>query len=110
MTTEQYLDAWRAKGAITPEQAEVLSALVRKELVSVFLELNALLYLGVVVFVAGVGWTVREHFTNLGDPAIVLSLAAVFAGCLYYCFTRGPAYSSGQVPSPSFAFDYLLYL
>src|SRR5262249_13917097 len=77
---------------------------------SVFLELNAVLYLGVVVFVAGVGWTVREHFTNLGDPLIVGSLAVVFGGCLYYCFTRGAPYSPAQVPSPSFAFDYVLYL
>ena len=110
MTTAQYLDRWRSSGAITPEQADVLSALARKERFSVFLELNALLYLGVVVFVAGVGWTVSEHFTNLGDPAIVLSLAAVFACCLYYCFTRGPSYAPEQVPSPSFAFDYVLYL
>ena len=110
MTTEQYLDRWRSSDTITPEQARVLTALVRKERFSVFLELNAILYLGVVVFVAGVGWTVREHFTNLGDPLIVGSLAAVFAGCLYYCFTRGPSYSPGQVASPSFAFDYVLYL
>src|SRR5438067_4687976 len=100
MTTEQYLDQWRSSGAIAPEQADVLSGLVRKERFSVFLELNALLYLGVVVFVAGVGWTVREHFTNLGDPAIVLSLAAVFAGCLYYCFARGPSYSRDLFRSP----------
>jgi len=109
-TTERYVEGWRAKGAITPEQAHILTALVRKERFSVFLELNALLYLGVVVFVAGVGWTVREHFTNLGDPAVIVSLAAVFAACLFYCFTRGASYSPAQVPSPSFAFDYVLYL
>src|SRR5262249_22086362 len=91
-------------------QARVLSAIVRKERFSVFLELNAILYLGVVVFVAGVGWTVREHFANLGDPAIIVSLAVVFTGCLYYCFTRGASYSPAQVASPSFAFDYVLYL
>ena len=74
MTTEQYLDRWRSSGAITPEQADVLSALVRKELVSVFLELNALLYLGVVVFVAGIGWTVREHFTDGNNHHVVRSV------------------------------------
>src|SRR5262249_44030656 len=110
MTSEQYVDNWRSSGAISPEQARVLSAIVRKERFSVFLELNAILYLGVVVFVAGVGWTVREHFANLGDPAIIVSLAVVFTGCLYYCFTRGASYSPAQVASPSFAFDYVLYL
>jgi len=110
MTTEQHLDEWRSSGALTPEQAGVLSALVRKERFSVLLELNALLYLGVVLFAAGLGWTVRDHFAGLGDPAIILSLAAVFAGCMYYCVTRAAPYSAAQVASPSFAFDYVLYL
>jgi len=110
MTTEQYLERWRAEDAITSEQATVLTALVRKERFSVFLELNALLYLGVVLFAGGLGWTVREHFANLGDPAIIVSLAAVFAGCMYYCVTRAAPYSTGLVASPSFAFDYVLYL
>jgi hypothetical protein len=110
MTTEQYLERWRADDAITSEQAAVLSALVRKERFSVFLELYALLYLGVVLFAAGLGWTVREHFANLGDPAVIVSLAAVFAGCVYYCVTRAAPYSRALVPSPSFAFDYVLYL
>jgi len=110
MTTEQYLERWRTEGAITSEQASVLSSLVRKERFSVFLELNALLYLGVVLFAGGLGWTVCEHFANLGDPAIIVSLAAVFAGCMYYCVTRAAPYSTGLVASPSFAFDYVLYL
>jgi hypothetical protein len=110
MTTEQFLAEWRTAGAISVEQFDGLSALVRKERFSVFLELNALLYLGVVSFVTGLGWTVHEHFASLGDAAILIPLAVLFAGCLYYAFTRGRSYSPGQVASPSFAFDYVLYL
>ena len=47
------LARWRTTGAIRAEQHDVLSALVRKERYSVFVELHTLLYLGVASFVAG---------------------------------------------------------
>jgi Predicted membrane protein (DUF2157) len=110
MTVLGYLDAWRASGRISAEEYATLAPVVRKERFSVFLELQALLYLGVVFFVAGLGWTVREHFASLGDAAIVVPLALAFAGCLYYCFSRAQPYTHGQVESPTFGFDYVLYL
>lgn len=109
MTTLDALERWRSAGAITGEQYAALAAIVRKDRFSVFLELNALLYLGVASAVAGIGWTIYDHFARLGDAAVVLPLAAVFAACLYYCFTRGHPYRADQVESPSFAFDYVLY-
>ena len=101
MTAEQYLAAWRAEGTITADQCAALTALVRKERFSVFFELNSLLYLGVLAFVGGLGWTIREHFADISDIAILVSLTAVFGASLFYCFTRDPQ---------SFAFEYVLYL
>lgn len=110
MSIQQDLERWNRAGAITDAQRDVLSTLVRKDRVSVFAELNTLLYLGVLSFVAGVGWTIQTHFARLGDAAILVSLTLTFAGCLYYCFARGRPYSSLRVESPGFAFDYVLYL
>jgi len=110
MTTLEALERWRTTGAITGQQHALLTAIVRKERFSVFLELNALLYLGVLAFVGGLGWTVREHFAQLGDAAVVAPLALVFAACLYYCFARAQPYQPTKVESPNFAFDYVLYL
>ena len=104
------LERWRSTGAIRAEQYDVLSALVRKERFSVFVELHTLLYLGVVSFVGGVGWTIQKHFQGLGDAAILSGLTLALAGCLYYCFTRGWPYSPDRVEAPGFAFDYVLYL
>jgi Predicted membrane protein (DUF2157) len=103
------LERWRATGAIRPEQYEVLSALVRKERFSVFVELHTLLYLGVLGVIAGVGLTIRTHFQSLGDTAVLLALTVALAGSLYYCFSRGHAYSPGRVETVSFGFDYVLY-
>src|SRR5262245_358085 len=110
MTTLESLERWRLSGAISSEQHAALAAIVRKDRFSVFLELNALLYLGVLAFVAGLGWTIHEHFAQLGDIAIVVPLALIFAACLYYCLTRSQPYANSQVESPGFAFDYVLYL
>jgi len=108
MTTLGALERWRSDGTITGTQHSELTAIVRKERFSIFLELNALLYLGVLSFIAGLGWTVYDHFAQLGDAAIVLPLAVAFAGSLYYCFARAAPYDRDAVDSPSLAFDYVL--
>jgi hypothetical protein len=104
------LERWRAAGAISAAQHDAIWTVVRTDRLSVFDELNALLYVGVLVFAAGVGWTVRVHFARLGDAAILLPLTALLTACLTYCFRRAAAYSSAAVPAPSLAFDYVLYL
>ena len=102
MTTETYLTAWRDTGLISVDQHATLVALVRKERFSVFLELNALLYVGVLAIAAGLGWTVHDHFASFGDLLVLGTLSAIFVGCLAYCLTHDAA--------RSFAFDYVLYL
>jgi hypothetical protein len=109
MRLVERLDKWKRSGLITPEQYVGLSALVRKDKLSVFIELNALLYIGVLSLVAGVGWTVQVYFANLGDAVILGTLSLALAGSMYYCFTRCNAYSNAAVESPSLAFDYILY-
>jgi len=77
---------------------------------SVFAELNTLLYLGVVTCVAGIGWTIKDHFASLGDAAILSALSGVFVLTISYAFARSRPYSHCRVESPNFAFDYVLYL
>src|SRR5229473_1989219 len=110
MTTLQRLVHWKDAGAITGEQYNAISAIVRKDRFSVFLELNALLYLGVLSLIAGIGWVIQAYVASLGDAAIISALTAILLACCYYCFSRSPAYSSGQVESPTLAFDYVLYM
>ena len=110
MHTVERLQKWKDTGAITSDQFDTIAAIVRKERFSIFVELNALLYLGVLLLVAGIGWTIQEYFENLGDAAILIGLSALLAGSLYYCFSRAPEWSNARVESPNLAFDYVLYL
>jgi hypothetical protein len=110
MTTLDRLRDWNQTGIITDVQYDALAALVRNERFSVFLELSAFLYVGVVSVVAGLGWTFQTYFTSLGDPFILATFSLLCAGCLAYCFSRSAPYSHAEVESPSLAFDYVLYL
>ena len=110
MTTFEHLDRWLAAGEITVGQHVTISALARKQRLSVFVELNALLYLGVLSLAGGFAWTASAYSGEWGAAAILLPAAAVLGGCLYYCFSRVAPYSAEQVPPPSLVFDYVLYL
>src|SRR5947207_8782427 len=110
MSVLAHLERWRDTGAITAPQYDVLAPLVRRDRISVFGELNALLYLGVVALVGGVTWTIASHSARLGDAAIVATLTGVFLWCLYYCFARTAPYAQERVEAPGIAFDYVLYL
>ncbi|HEY2431763.1 MAG TPA: DUF2157 domain-containing protein [Vicinamibacterales bacterium] len=110
MNTLADLERWRQAGAIRAEQYDLLSALVGKERFSVFVELHTILYLGVVSFIGGLGWTIQTHFQGLGDAAILSALTLTLAWSLYHGFSRGRPYSNGRVEAPGFAFDYILYL
>lgn len=87
----------------------MLTALVRRERFSVFVELSALLYLGVLSIVGGLVWTFREYVASLGDVAILSILALLMALAFGYCFTRTGPYSNDEVESPTLVFDYVLY-
>ena len=109
MTTIDRLDAWRAAGVISEAQHATLSEIVRRDRFSLFVELNAILYIGVISLVAGIGWTFRDYVANLGDATILAILSLLMILSFGYCFLRGPAYSNNEVESPSFAFDYVFY-
>ena len=90
MSTVALLQKWRDSGAISADQFDTLIAIVRKERFSVFVELNVLLYVGVLSLAAGVGWTINTYFADLGDAAILIGLTALLMSSLYYCFSHKP--------------------
>jgi hypothetical protein len=104
------LEQWQEQGIISPEQHALLRGLSRGEPFSLFLELNILLYAGIVAFVAGLGWTVSTWSQQLGDVLILTVLSMLLAACFWYCFSRAAAWSRAEVSSPNLAFDYVLYL
>ena len=110
MTILARLDRWKEQGAISADQHTHLAGLSRREPFSIFLELNLLLYAGVVAFVVGLGWTVTTWSRQLGDIVVLTVLSGILGACSWYCFSRAPAWSPTETPASSPIFDYVLYL
>lgn len=103
------LEQWKEQGVISAEQHAILADSARGQPFSLFLELNILLYAGILAFAAGLGWTVSTWSEQLGDVLVVTVLSALFGASLWYCFSRAAPFSPAETPSPSLVFDYVLY-
>jgi hypothetical protein len=109
VTLDDYLQQWAGSGRINPAQHATLSAISGRRRVSLYLELNALFYIGVLAIAGGIGWTIAVHAQRFGDLAILLALGGIFAACMYYCLRRAPQYSNERVEAAGMV-DYVLYL
>ena len=95
---------------LSPDQHTLLAGLSRGEPYSLFLELNLLLYAGILAFVAGLGWTVTTWSKQLGDvpssPFSPPSSPPVFGTR----FSRAPCVVCSQIAVTEPLSDYVLYL
>ena len=110
MTILARLEFWKEQGAISTEQQAHLASLARREPFSLWLELNLLLYAGVLAFVAGLGWTISTWSQQLGDVVVLSVLSIILAASFWYCISRAPAWSAAETAAPTHIFDYVLYL
>ena len=110
MTILARLELWKEQGAISAEQQAHLASLSRGEPFSLSLELNLLLYAGVLAFVAGLGWTISTWSQQLGDVLVLTILSIILTASFWYCFSRAPAWSAAETAAPTPIFDYVLYL
>jgi hypothetical protein len=110
MTILARLELWKEQGAISTEQQAHLASLSRGEPLSLSLELNLLLYAGVLAFVAGLGWTISTWSQQLGDVLVLTIISIILTASFWYCFSRAPAWSAAETAAPTPIFDYVLYL
>lgn len=110
MTILTRLEQWRERGIISEEQHRLLAGLSLGEPLSIFLELNILMYAGVLAFIGGLSWTITTWSQQLGDVVVLTVLSAMLAFSFWYCFSRASAWSAAETPSPNMAFDFVLYL
>ncbi len=97
--------------SILPEaKAALFRRAARRDLVSVRLELRALLSAGVLMILAGTGLLVKQHFDRIGPTAIAAAILAGSVLCLAWVARRSAPFSRGEVLSPGLAFDSILLL
>lgn len=102
------------RGILPPGRAPLLLRAVRRELVSVRLELRLLLYAGVLLVTGGAGLLIKENLDRIGPVAIAAALGMAAAAALAWVWRVAPPFSwerpGEQTPSPNLAFDYVLLL
>jgi peptidoglycan/LPS O-acetylase OafA/YrhL len=99
-----------AAGLLTPEQGAAALRPARGELVSLRAELRALLYLGVLAVMAGVGILLKENLDRIGPVTIAVAIAVAALGILVWVELKAAPFSWGATSSPHFAWDYFLLL
>ena len=95
---------------LSDAQAVPLLRAYRGELVSIELELRALLYAGVLLLTGGVGLFLKQNHERIGPTTIAILLGAAALGCIAYAWRRLPPFSWKSAPSVNVAADYVLLL
>jgi len=109
MNIVNLLTKLRDENNLSAKQAALLADLHEKRTYSICRELRFLLYIGILLVIAGAGLTVKQYFAQLGDPAIITTLTVCAVAAWVYCFLRGGTFAKEQVPAPDIAFDFILF-
>ncbi|MFN7791973.1 MAG: DUF2157 domain-containing protein, partial [Cyclobacteriaceae bacterium] len=98
------------KGFIREDQFSKIDVITSGKVVSVFYELQTLLYLGVLLFTTGVGILIYMNIGSLGHLISIFALILLSIGCFYYAFKKGVPYSNDSVKPVTPYFDYVVLL
>lgn len=99
-----------AGGHVSGASLQKIKAAQSNKLFSLHWELKTMLYLGVLLLSGGLSILVYKNIDTIGHQVILFVIAAVCAGCFFYCFKKKLPYSNEKVLSPDSFFDYILLL
>ncbi|HEY8936991.1 MAG TPA: DUF2157 domain-containing protein [Cyclobacteriaceae bacterium] len=98
------------KNLITTDQFNKIDPIVSGKIISVFYELRALLYLGVMLLATGLGILIYQNIGELGHLLSIVALTLIMIACFWYVIQKGLPYSNDKVKAPTPYFDYILLL
>ena len=98
------------RGLLSPAQADAVSAAERGEPFSLYLEIHAFYYFGVLLIAVGIGLTLKDRLALWGPFLLLGGLTMGVLACAVPVVRRGPSWSRDLVPAPGAAFDYILFL
>lgn len=98
------------KELITNNQFEYLEAIRTNKVVSLYLELRLVLYLGILLLTGGLGYLVYQNMGSLSHILSMILIAAGIVGCFYFVDKNALPYSNDEVKASHSYFDYILIL
>jgi hypothetical protein len=106
----QHLDDLKTQKLITEDQHNALHPIYSGMVISVYYELRIILYLGVMLFTAGIGILIYKNIGDLGHLALIALLFALTAYCFHYAVRHAPRFSIEKAESPNPYYDYIVLL
>jgi hypothetical protein len=106
--SQKIIETLLQSGLISEEKAEQISIYEQDKKFSLHVELQTILYAGVLLFTTGTGILIYKNIDTIGHQVIIGLLAVVTAGCFYYCSKQSPPFSFGKVTHESLFYDYIL--
>jgi hypothetical protein len=106
----QHLKDLKDRNFLSDAQFHDLEPIYSNKVVSVFYELRVILYLGVMLFTAGVGILIYKNIGDLGHLALITILFVLTAWCFQYALKHVPAFTRTKLTPPTPYFDYIVLL
>ncbi len=95
-------------GIISEQQSELIQEYEITKPLSVHWELRTILYLGILLFISGIGILVYLNIDTIGHQAVIALIAAACGYSFYYSYTKRLPYSNAVLKHPSPFFDYVV--
>jgi len=96
------------EGLLNKDKADNIKAFENKKPVSLYWDLQTLLYAGVLLLTTGLGVFVYNNINSIGHITIITLTGICCTACFAWCFTKGGGFAMGRVVPPNMWFDYVL--
>jgi hypothetical protein len=106
----KHLKDLKERNFLSDAQFHHLEPIYSNKVISVFYELRIILYLGVMLFTAGIGILIYKNIGDLGHLAMITVLFVLTAWCFQYALKHVPAFTRAKFSPPTPYFDYIVLL
>lgn len=110
MSPNDVLDELSKQTILSGEQRAILTDVEQKKPFSLHWELRSMLYVGILLFSAGLGLLVYDNFDQIGQETLLGAIAVACIGCFFFAWRFRSEWTRAQTKSRSTFGDYALIL
>jgi hypothetical protein len=98
------------RNLITEQQFKFLEAIRTEKIISLYFELRLILYVGIMLFTAGIGYIAYQNMTDFGHIICMILIGSAIISGFYFIIKHAKPYSNQEVVVNQIYFDYILVL
>lgn len=98
------------RNLINEPQFKFLEAIRTEKIISLYYELRLILYVGIMLFTAGIGYIAYQNMTDFGHIICIILIGLAIIAGFYFITKYAKPYSNQEVVVNQIYFDYILVL